>query len=190
LTAGWQKIFLPGDPTRRAANCPGCGRLSRYNHGQSLHLTIRLGRGDNMEPQLMGKVLVAATLENLDDLFSARKGLLAPEQVRRVEVTDALIDTGATGLLLPSRLIAELGLEPLHSRPSRTIAGPVPLQVYRAVRLTVQGRDCISDVAEISDDFSVIIGQVPLELMDWVVDPRGQRLIGNPEHGGQHMIEV
>ena len=64
------------------------------------------------------------------------------------------------------------------------------MQIYRAVRLTVQGRDCISDVAEIPDDFPIVIGQVPLELMDWVVDPRGQRLIGNPEHGGEHIIEV
>ena len=26
--------------------------------------------------------------------------------------------------------------------------------------------------------------------MPWGVDPKGQRLIGNPEHGGEHMIEV
>jgi hypothetical protein len=35
-----------------------------------------------------------------------------------------------------------------------------------------------------------LIGQVPLELLDFVVDPRGQRLIGNPEHGGEHIIEL
>jgi hypothetical protein len=45
-------------------------------------------------------------------------------------------------------------------------------------------------VAEIPDEFPVLIGQVPLELLDWVVDPKGQRLIGNPEHGGEHMMEV
>ena len=63
-----------------------------------------------------------------------------------------------------------------------------PLQIYRAVRLTVQGRDCISDVAEIPDECPVVIGQVPLELMDWIVDPRRQRLIGNPEHGGEFVF--
>ncbi len=119
-----------------------------------------------------------------------KKSLIPAEQVRRIEVTDALVDTGATGLLLPRRLIVQLGLEPLRVRTARTIAGHTPLQVYRAVRLTVQGRDCISDVAEVPDEFSVVIGQVPLELMDWVVDPRGQQLIGNPEHGGEHMIEA
>ena len=68
--------------------------------------------------------------------------------------------------------------------------GSTSLQVYRAVQLTIQGRDCISDVSEISDNLPVIVGQVPLELMDWVIDMKGQRLIGNPEHGGQDMIDV
>ena len=142
-----------------------------------------------MEPTTVGKVLVRAVVENLDDLFALRKGLLQADRVRRVEVSDALIDSGATGLMLPARLIAELGLEPLRIRPARTIAGHTPLQVYRAVRLCIQGRDCISDVSEIPDEFSVVVGQVPLELMDWVVDLRGQRLIGNPEHSGEQMVE-
>jgi hypothetical protein len=62
--------------------------------------------------------------------------------------------------------------------------------MYTAVRLTIQGRDCLSDVAEIPDEFSVVIGQVPLELLDFIVDPKRQQLIGNPEHGGEHMIEA
>jgi hypothetical protein len=46
------------------------------------------------------------------------------------------------------------------------------------------------DAAEVPDDCPVIIGQVPLELLDFVVDPIGQRLIGNPEHGGKHMMDM
>lgn len=138
----------------------------------------------------MGKVLVTAKLENLEDLYKVNQGILAAEQVRNVEVNDALVDSGATGLLVPTRLISQLGLQPLRTRQARTIAGIATLPMYRAVRLTLQGRDCISDVAEIPDDFSLVIGQVPLELMDWLVDPKGRQLIGNPEHGGEHMIEV
>lgn len=143
-----------------------------------------------MESATMGKVLVAARLENLGDLHNASQGVLSAEQVRAVDVTDALIDTGSTGLLVPSRLIAQLGLSPLRTRSARTIAGGVEVSMYRAVRLTVQGRDCISDVGEIDDGLPVVIGQVPLELMDWIVDPKRQRLIGNPEHGGEQMIDV
>lgn len=142
-----------------------------------------------MEPETMGKVLVAARLENLEDLYTADRGTLPADQVRAVDVTDALIDTGATGLLAPRRIIAQLGLLPLRVRPTRTIAGHVDVPIYRAVRLTVQGRDCISDVGEIAGSFPLVVGQVPLELMDWIVDPKRQQLIGNPEHGGEQMID-
>ncbi len=138
----------------------------------------------------MGKVLVGALIENLDDLYEVRKGQRTAEQVRRVEVTDALVDTGATGLLVPKRLIQQLGLQPLRVRQARTISGPANLSVFRGVRLTILGRDCICDVGEIADEFPVIIGQIPLESLDWVVDLKGQRLIGNPEHGGEHMMDV
>lgn len=46
------------------------------------------------------------------------------------------------------------------------------------------------DVAELPDSRPVLIGQLPLEGLDFVVDPLGQRLIGNPAHGGEHMIEL
>jgi predicted aspartyl protease len=143
-----------------------------------------------VETKTMGKVLCTAKIENLSDLFSADQGVLPEDQVRRVEVTDALVDTGASGLLMPSRLIAALGLKQLRVRQARGIGGPLELSMYGTVRLTIQGRDCPMDVGEISDDLPVIIGQIPLESLDWVVDLKGQRLIGNPEHGGEHIMEV
>jgi hypothetical protein len=36
----------------------------------------------------------------------------------------------------------------------------------------------------------VLIGQLPLESLDFVVDPIGRRLIGNPDHGGEHMMDL
>lgn len=151
-------------------------------------------RGDTMiagyEKSVMGKVVVAATIENLDDLYRKHRGEITDAEVRRVSVTDALIETGATTLLLPHSVIAQLGLHPTRQRSIRCVGGARSIQIYSAVQLTVQGRDCVVDVGEIDDGLPVLIGQVPLELMDWVVDPAGQRLIGNPEHGGVHMIDV
>jgi predicted aspartyl protease len=143
-----------------------------------------------MATAVMGKVIVTAKIENLEDLFDAEKGIISPDAVRSVEVQDALVDTGAIDLLVPKSLVASLGLRPLRVRQSRGLGGMVPMQMYRAARLTIQGRDCAIDIGEIGDEFPVLIGQVPLELLDWVVDPRGQRLIGNPEHGGEHVMEV
>ncbi|HEX8199057.1 MAG TPA: hypothetical protein VF590_01115 [Isosphaeraceae bacterium] len=143
-----------------------------------------------METPTLGKVLVAATIESLDDLVLANKGFLPADQVRRVDVTDALVDAGATGLFLPKRVIVLLGLRPIRTRQVRGIGGIVPLPMHSAVRLTIQGRDYTLDVGEIADDLPVIVGQVPLELLDWVVDLQGQRLIGNPEHGGEQMMDA
>jgi predicted aspartyl protease len=138
----------------------------------------------------MGKVLVTARIENLEDLYKVKQGQLAPDQVRRIDAADALVDTGASTLSIPKRFVAQLGLAPLRTRQARTSAGPITLQMYEAVRLTVQGRECTCDVVEVLDDCPVLIGQVPLELLDFVVDPQGQRLIGNPAHGGEQMIEL
>jgi len=139
----------------------------------------------------MGRVVVQARIENLGDLYLAREGAIAQAAVRRIDVTDALVDTiGATILCLPPQLIAQLGLNVGQVRRVRTAGGLKDFAMYDAVRLTVQGRDCIVDVAEVAEDCPVLIGQVPLALLDFVVDPKGQRLIGNPDHGGEQMFEI
>jgi predicted aspartyl protease len=143
-----------------------------------------------MGTDTMGRVLVRAKIENSDDLVLAKKGLLPAGKVRSVEVFDALVDTGATLLSMPKGLIEQLGLEPVRIRTALTSAGNVRVQIYGTARLTVEGRDCPIDVSELPDNGPVLIGQVTLELLDFVVDVPGQRLIGNPAHGGEHMIEM
>jgi predicted aspartyl protease len=143
-----------------------------------------------MGADVMGRVVVEATVENLDDLVLTANGHLQPEEVRAVVLRDALVDTGATTLALPRSAIAELGLKKAFEREGRSSQGLVRYSVYGPVRLTVQGRNCIAEVVEVPDDVPALIGQVPLELMDWVVDPRNQRLIGNPAHGGVQTIEL
>ncbi|WP_435011004.1 retroviral-like aspartic protease family protein [Tundrisphaera lichenicola] len=138
----------------------------------------------------MGKVLVEAKLENVIDLYQARSGVITDEQVRRLVIDDALVDTGATTLSMPRRMIQQLGLESLRTRQARTSAGIVTVGMFGPVRLTIDGRDCSLDVTELPDDCPVLIGQIPLELLDFIVDPRNHRLIGNPEHGGEHIIEL
>jgi predicted aspartyl protease len=110
--------------------------------------------------------------------------------VRFVEVPDALVDTGASTLSMPRRLITQLGLRPVRTRRDRTPAGIVDVQVYATARLTVQGRECVCDVLELPDECPVLIGIVPLEILDYVVDPNSQRLIGNPAHGGEQMFDL
>ena len=143
-----------------------------------------------MEPDEMGRTVTEATIENLQDLWDAERGSLSADQVRRVTVSDALADTGATLLSLPTRLIQQLGLKRHSTRRITSSVGVVEAGMYDAVRLTIQGRDCTMDVIEVPDSLPVLIGQIPLEHLDFVVDPVARRLIGNPAHGGEHMHEL
>jgi clan AA aspartic protease len=139
---------------------------------------------------MMGRVIVTAKLENATDYQLVQRGGLTADQARVVEVSDALVDTGASTLCLPLRLVTQLGLRLSKTRRVRTAGGNKNVEMYEPVRITVQGRDCICEIIGLSDTSPVLIGQVPLELLDFVVDPAGQRLVGNPEHGGEHMLEV
>jgi predicted aspartyl protease len=143
-----------------------------------------------MGTETMGRVLTEATIENLKDLWNVEQGLLPPEKVRRITVTDALVDTGATLLSLPTRLIRQLGLSPHRKRRVISSTGVTEATVYDVVRLTIQDRDCPVEVMEVPDDVPVLIGQLPLENLDLVVDLRARRLTGNPAHGGEQMFEL
>ena len=59
----------------------------------------------------------------------------------------------------------------------------------QAVRVTQIGVPTM-DVMEVPDTVPVLIGQLPLEHLDFVEDMRSRKLIGNPAHGGEHVYEL
>jgi predicted aspartyl protease len=101
-----------------------------------------------------------------------------------------LVDTGATFLSLPTRVVQAMGLSKAFTRKVMTSKGPAEADVYDAVRLTIQGRTCTLDVMEVPDSVPALVGQLPLEHLDFVVDPIQQKLIGNPAHGGEQMYDL
>jgi clan AA aspartic protease len=138
----------------------------------------------------MGRVLTEVTIENVKDLYSVELGIILPDQVRKIVVADALVDTGATLLSVPTRLIQQLGLKKVGMKRVTASSGLAEAGIYEAVRLTIQGRSCTMDVMEVPDTVPVLIGQIPLEHLDFVVDLRNRKLIGNPAHGGEHVYEL
>jgi predicted aspartyl protease len=143
-----------------------------------------------METAEMGRAVTDVTIENAGDLWNANQGGLAPEQVRRVDVPDALVDTGATTLKLPTRIIQQLGLLKSGEKRAMSSTGATTVNVYGPVRVTIQGRSCPIDAMEVPNEVPVLIGQIILHALDLVVDPRGGRLIGNPAHDGEHVLEL
>jgi hypothetical protein len=107
-----------------------------------------------------------------------------------VTIPDALVDTKATTLSLPTQMLRQRGLQKQYKKMARSSVGVSEVTVYAAVRLTIQGRTCTVDVVEVPDEIPVLIGQIPLEFLDFVMDMRSHALIGNPAHGGEHILEL
>lgn len=124
----------------------------------------------------MGRIVVKIKVENLMDVLLAEKGDLSPEQVRSIEI-DALVDTGATLLCLPSKTITDLGLSFLGTRTVTTARGSVERRVFRGAQLSIMGRTCTIDVMELEDEIPALVGYVPLENLDLQPDVRERTLV-------------
>lgn len=137
----------------------------------------------------MGRVVVEVVVKNVEDLRRAERGELPVEQVRSSRV-DALVDSGVAFFCLPEHTIKLLGLPFNRNRPTRTVSGECVMRIYGGARIEIQGRSCDLEVMGLPDECRALLGQLPLETLDFWVDSSGQRLVGNPEHGGQWMAEV
>ncbi len=136
----------------------------------------------------MGKVIVQFTATNYDDLsdVARRKSKRKPRHVS----AEALIDTGATRLYLQVSVIKTLGLRPVSEISSRTMSDRSEKRiVYSPVDLEIQGRRGTFEVIALPDTLPNIIGQIPLEHLDWVVDSHNRKLIPNPEHKHGEMAD-
>ncbi len=136
----------------------------------------------------MGQVTTKINLRNWEDvaLIAAGKRKKLPRSLG----TDALVDTGAVKLYLKSSVIRALGLRPIQWIISRTMSNrSEKRRVYSPVNLEIQGRSGNFDVVELPDDLPNIIGQIPLEDLDWVVDLRQRKLIPNPAHKHGEMCD-
>ena len=127
-------------------------------------------------------------LANLSDLFLVTAGAMNPEEVRRLTIEDALVDTGATRLCLPASLIEYLGLTPVSKRAARTAAGIVERTIYSEVEYTLLERSGTIRVTDLPEGSPVLVGHMVLEDLDLCVDMK-KGLIYNPAHGDDWIEE-
>ena len=121
-------------------------------------------------------------LTNLSDLNLASRGVITPEEVRRVTIEDALVDTGATRLCLPKPIIEQLGLTPFDTLKARTSNGIVDRIIYSTVRFTILEREGSLPVMDLPADAPVLVGHMVWKQLDLCLDIR-KGLIYNPDHG-------
>ena len=138
----------------------------------------------------MGRVQVGLKVENVQDLWDVQRGMLTADKVRSVVIPDALVDTGASTLCLPAAVIRQLGLKKVKERTVRSATGTGVLSTYDVVQFTIMGREDKIQVLEVPDGTPALVGQLPLEMLCFVVDPVNQRLVGDPFTGGEHVLDL
>jgi len=149
---------------------------------------ISKSKGEEEEGTL-GKVMLEAKMENFVDKELARRGLLKPEEVREME-KEALVDTGATMLTLPEKIVEELGLTRGGFVTANYADGTKKRrQIGRGIIITIMGREALVDCV-IEPAGRILIGQIPLEEMDLIVDPKTGKLMPRPESPDMPLIDI
>jgi len=136
----------------------------------------------------MGEVRVMVRLSNAADIALVRRNLMRPEEIRALEA-DALVDTGAVTFVLPSLVVERLGL----ARPFKQVAEYADgrreeVDVTEPVFVELLGRHTVEEALVLGDE--VIVGQTILEKTDLYVDCRQKRLLPNPAHPDQSVLQV
>jgi clan AA aspartic protease len=126
----------------------------------------------------MGFVHAEITLTNVDDICRVKDGRIKDADIRQMTVT-ATVDTGAITLVINEKLRQQLGLEAQRDREV-TLADntKTTVKVADPVKICWKNRDMICQPLVVSGDSKILLGVVPLEEMDLMVDPVRQELTG------------
>ncbi len=126
----------------------------------------------------MGKVIEKLKVANLLD----------PAKSVTVE---AIVDTGATMLVLPQDVVNSLGLEKVEEVRVKYANNHVETkEIYGVVRLELKGRIGNFDVLAENEGSQPLIGQMVLERLDLVIEPSTRRVIPNPRSPEMPMVEI
>ncbi|WP_010259173.1 aspartyl protease family protein [Treponema primitia] len=131
----------------------------------------------------MGTVYEEITLKNAIDVGNAKRGYIKPEEVRAITVR-AIVDTGAITLVINEGLRQQLGLE-VEKTSEATLGNDTKAVCKLTEPVTVHWKDrsasCQALVA--SENGETLLGAIPLEGLDLVVNPVDQKLTG--AHGDE-----
>jgi len=135
----------------------------------------------------MGNVFAEITLRNNGDLTKAREGSIVEKDIRTITLT-ALVDTGATTLVINEEVRQKLGLSIIDTRTAN-LAGDIKMecQITEPVQIIWKNRQVDINAMVLPGD-KILLGVIPLEFMDLMVDPVRRELVG--AHGEQNVILV
>jgi clan AA aspartic protease len=130
------------------------------------------------------------TLTNSYDEEDVTRGHRKTAEVRSTEI-EALVDTGATMMVLPADAVSRLGLLPAGYRKVRYADGRIAeVPWVSGIRITILGRETVINALVEAAGTTPLLGQIPLEELDLLVDPRSRELRVNPASPDAPLLDL
>jgi clan AA aspartic protease len=128
----------------------------------------------------MGLTYADITLANAVDVDLAQTGRIEKDAVRKMEVS-ALVDSGAYLLTIGDSIKAQLGLNVKEMREIELADGSrSECEIVAPVDLYFKNRRTTCQALVLPGATEVLLGAVPLEDLDVLIDPKTQQLIVHP----------
>jgi len=129
----------------------------------------------------MGLVHANIDLINGADLVLFRRGYIKEKDIKKMKVK-ALVDSGAYMLAINENVKVQLDLAKVDEQMAELADGSKKkLDVVGPVEIRFENRRANVDAIVLPGDAEILLGAIPMEDMDVMIDPRHQQLIVNPE---------
>lgn len=129
----------------------------------------------------MGLVYAEIEIINSSDVAVANAGFIKTEQIRKIK-TRAMVDSGAYMMAINEDIKMQLGLTKVDERIAVLANGSeIKLEVVGPVEIRFANRKSITSAMVLPNDSEVLLGAIPMEDMDVIIDPLKQQLIVHPE---------
>ena len=126
----------------------------------------------------MGSVYAEITLKNAVDVGNLKRGTIKKKEIRQTTVK-ALVDTGAPTLFINEDTRQLLGLELCGAKPVRMANGTRDtVKIAEPIEVHWENRKMTCQPRVLPGIRKIILGLIPLEDMDLMVDPTKQVLTG------------
>lgn len=130
----------------------------------------------------MRLVYAEIELANGGDMYLFRQGLLEEDKIKQIRI-EALVDSGAYMLAINENIKAQLDLPVIETQFSRLAdESLLELEVVGPVEIRFENRSTTVRAIVLPGNPDVLLGAIPIEDMDVLVDPKNQKLVVNPEH--------
>jgi len=126
----------------------------------------------------MGIVRTEITLKNAGDVINVRRGYIKEHEIRQTTVT-AMVDTGSATLVINEAIRSQLGLTVEDGFTAELADGTA--QAYgltESVQVQWKDRKIACQAVVVPHAHDVLLGAIPLEAMDLIINPSKQELIG------------